>query len=329
MADITTKYCGLDLKNPFIVGSSGLTSGVDSINRLAKSGAAAVVLKSVFEEEILLEYKQTFKNQLGSQEANLEFFDYYDYQLKGEMLENTTELINRVKESNDIPVIASINCRSSAEWFSYAKNLEKAGADAIELNIHRVVDSVDESAAVITEKYLNIVQKVKKHVTIPVAVKMSPFFADTAHMASQFEKAGADALVMFNRYYSPDIDLENNKLISAPVYSNPGDYTLPLRWISLLSGKLKTDIAASTGIHSPESMIKMLVAGASAVQIVSALYKNGPDYLLDFSHYLEEWMDKKGFDTLKDIREYGRTMIPSNSEMFERVQFMKYFGKRC
>jgi dihydroorotate dehydrogenase (fumarate) len=326
MANLSTQYLGIQLKNPVIVGSCGLTSSVESIERLVKNGAAAVVLKSVFEEEIIQEYQMTFKNQLGHQENNLEFFDYYDYQLKNDMLEKTARLINDLKEKFDIPVIASLNCRSVGEWYSYATKLQEAGADALELNLYRFPSSVDEDAESIIAGYLKIIRKVREHVSIPVSVKMSPFFTDLANVASKFEQEGVQGLVMFNRFYNPDIDLDNNKIVSGQVYSNPSDYAWPMRWISVLSGKLNVDLVASSGIHTPETMIKMLVSGATAVQLVSTLYKNGPDYILDFLHGLEKWMDKKGFSSIDEIRKFGKDSMPKNPEMFERVQFMKYFG---
>lgn len=326
MANLKTKYLGLELKNPVIVGSSGLTATVESIERLVKNGAAAVVLKSIFEEEIQLEYKETFKNQLGHQENNLEFFDYYDYQLKDDMLQKTAQLISELKSRFDIPIIASINCRSVGEWFAYAAKLEVAGADALELNIFKLSVAPDEDAATILAHYLKIIEKVRAHVTIPVSVKLSPFFADLPHVVSEIEAAGVQGIVMFNRFYNPDIDLENNRIASGQVYSNPSDYAWPMRWISILSDKVKADLVASSGIHKPETMIKMLVSGASAVQLVSALYKNGPDYILDFIHGLETWMDKKGLTTIEEVHNYGRKVMPNNPEMFERVQFMRYFG---
>ncbi|TCO06090.1 dihydroorotate dehydrogenase-like protein [Natronoflexus pectinivorans] len=327
MANLTTKYLGIELKNPLIVGSCGLTATPDSIARLAKNGAAAVVLKSIFEEEIQLEYQNTFKNQLGHQENNLEFFDYYDYQLKNDMLERTTQLIKSVKEESDIKVIASINCRSVGEWFSYAAKLQDAGADAIELNVFRLPVSIDEDAATISARYINIIKKVKSHVSIPVSIKLSPFFTDTAHMAKKLEDAGVEGLVLFNRYYNPDIDLVNNKIVSGSVYSAPSDYVWSLRWISILSDKLNCDLVGSTGIHTPDTMLKMLISGAKAVQVVSAIYKNGPDYIMDFLHGLEKWMDQNKIETIDDLHIYGRKMMPNNPEMFERVQFMKYFGE--
>ena len=259
-------------------------------------------------------------------ENNLEFFDYYDYKLKDDMLRRTTDLITEVKSRSDIPIIASINCCSVGEWYAFASKLQTAGADALELNLFRMPVSPDEDAATITERYLKIIQKVKEHVSIPISVKLSPYFTDLAHVASMMEKSGVDGFVLFNRFYNPDFDLNTKRVVSSQNYSNANDYVWPMRWISILAAKLNADIAASTGVHTPETFIKMLVAGASAVQVVSALYINGPTYILDFLHGLEKWMDSKGLHSIADIQDFGKDLLPKNPEVFERVQFMKYYS---
>lgn len=327
MSKLSTKYLGLELKNPLIVGSSGLTASSDSIVKLAQNGAGAVVLKSIFEEEIQMEYDATYKDQLGEMENNLEFFDYYDYKLKDDMLRRTTDLISEVKSKSDIPIIASINCRSVGEWYAYAAKLQTAGADALELNLFRMPVSFDEDAATITERYLKIIKKVKEHISIPVSVKISPYFTDLAHVVSKMESAGVGGFVLFNRFYNPDFDLNTKRVVSSQIYSNPNDYVWPMRWVSILAKKLKADVVASTGVHTPETFIKMLVAGASAVQVVSALYINGPSYILDFLHGLEKWMDSKELRSISEVQAFGKDLLPSNPEMFERVQFMKYFSE--
>lgn len=327
MANLSTKYLGIQLKNPLVVGSCGLTGSVESIIKLANNGAGAVVLKSIFEEEIQLEFQETLKKELGYQENNLEFFDYYDYQIKNDVLTKTAELIGRVKEATDIPVIASINCRSVGEWFSYAQKLQEAGADALELNIFKMPQQTTEAADAIDAVYLRIVEKVIAHVSVPVSVKLSPYFTNLGNIAQRLEGTGAKGLVFFNRFYNPDIDIDNIRVTSGAVYSNTGDYVLPLRWISLLSGKLKADLMASTGIHNPEGIIKMLLAGAAGVQVASVLYKNGPGYIRDMLYGLEKWMDKKCLNTIDDIHQLGKQAMPANPELFERVQFMRYFGE--
>lgn len=327
MANLSTQYLGLQLKNPLIVGSCGLTGNLNSIIKLAGNGAGAVVLKSIFEEEIQVEFQETLKKELGNQENNLEFLDYYDYQLKNDVLRRTADLIKQVKQASDIPVIASINCRSVGEWYSYALKLQEAGADALELNIFKMPSDPSEDAEAILAIYIAIVEKIKARVAIPVSVKLSPYFTNLANVAQRLERAGANGLVLFNRFYNPDIDIENLRTTSGAIYSNPNDYVLPLRWISLLSGNLKCDLVASTGIHTPESFIKMLLSGAAGVQVVSALYKNSPGYIMDILHGVEKWMDSKGLETIADIHKLGKQNMPSNSEVFERVQFMRYFGE--
>lgn len=326
MVSLETKYLGLQLKNPIIIGSSGLTGNYESIARLAQHGAAAVVLKSLFEEEIQMEFRHTMKNQLGFQENNLDFFDYYDYKLKDDMLKKNALLISEIKEKLDIKVIASINCSTVGEWYSYAKKLEEAGADALELNIYSLATDIEEDAGIISARYEKIVKKVLDRVSIPVSVKMSPYFTDTANMAARLVSLGVKGLVLFNRFYNPDIDLVNNKIVVGQVYSNPGDYSWPLRWISILSQKIKADFVASNGIHTADSAIKMLISGAVAVQVVSAIYKNGSDYILDLSHGIEKWMESKGLNNIEQLHQYGQTMMPANPALFERVQFMRYFG---
>src|SRR5690554_6879930 len=203
MANLSTTYLGLELKNPFIVGSSGLTATYEGIARLAKNGAAAVVLKSIFEEEIQMEFREALKNQLGPQDNNLDFLDYLDYQIKADVLSKTTELIRRVKADFDLKVIASIHCRSVGEWFAYAAKLQEAGADALELNIYRLPSALEVSAAEIAEGNERIVEKVMKHVRIPVSVKMSAYTTDVAYTAQRYAQLGVKGLVLFNRFTSP------------------------------------------------------------------------------------------------------------------------------
>jgi dihydroorotate dehydrogenase (fumarate) len=327
MIDLKTKYLGLELKNPLLVGSCGLTGSVDSILKMVNFGAGGVVLKSLFEEEIILEHEKNLKEKLGSQESNLEFLDYFDYQLKENTFKKQRILIDEIKSKADIPVIASINCYSVGEWFSYAKLLQDAGADALELNLYRIPSRINVSAEEILKGYYEIVKRVKEHVKIPVSVKLSPYFTDLGNVVSQFDMLGVDGVVMFNRFYSPDIDLENDRISSGPIYSNSNDYTDSLRWIAMLKEQVTCDLSASGGIHAPDSMFKMLLAGANSVQVVSAIYKNGPGYIRDLLSGLEKWMEKKQLNDIEAVHQFGRTLAPNHGEVFERAQFMKYFGQ--
>ncbi len=327
MADLKTKYLGLELKNPLLIGSSGLTASIDSIVKMVDYGAGGVVLKSLFEEEIILEHEKNMKEKLGSQESNLEFLDYFDYQLKENTFKKQRELIDEIKAKTDVPVIASINCYSVGEWFSYAKLLEDAGADALELNLYRIPSKINVTAEEILKGYSEIVKRVKEHVQIPVSVKLSPYFTDLGHVVSQFDLLGVDGVVMFNRFYSPDIDLENDRIASGPIYSSLNDYTDSLRWIAMLKEQVTCDLSASGGVHTPDTLFKMLLAGANSVQVVSAIYKNGPGYIRDLIAGVEKWMEKKQLTNIEEVHRFGRQLVPNHGEVFERAQFMKYFGQ--
>ncbi|MFO8000444.1 MAG: dihydroorotate dehydrogenase-like protein [Marinilabilia sp.] len=326
MTDLKTKYLGIELKNPLLIGSSGLTGSADSIIKLADYGASGVVLKSLFEEEIIMAHEKTMKEKMGHQENNLEFLDYFDYELKKGTFEETRRLIDQVKANTDIPVIASINCYSVGEWFSYAHLLEEAGADAIELNLYRIPSRINITAEEILNGYYEIVRRVKEHVEIPVSVKISPYFTDLGNVAAQFDMLGVDSIVMFNRFYSPDFDIDNERVTSGPVYSGPNDYGNVLRWVAMLKEQVTCDLCASGGVHSADTIFKMLLAGADAVQVVSAIYRNGPGYIRDMVSGIERRMEKKGLQDLGQVRELGRKMAPNQGEVFERAQFMKYFG---
>ncbi len=326
MIDLSTKYMGLKLKNPLLIGSSGLTASKDSILKMVEFGAAGVVLKSVFEEEIMLEYEKTLKDQLGHQQSNLEFLDYLDYQFKRDAFDRTRKLIQEVKSETDVPVIASINCFSVGEWFSYARLLQDAGADALELNLYRIPSDITLEASDILKEYFEIVRRVKEHVNIPVSIKISPFFTDLGNVVSQFDKLGVNGMVFFNRFYAPDFDLEGDSISSGQLYSNSSDYTLALRWIAMLSQQVTSNVCASGGIHSPDSLFKILMAGADAAQVVSVIYKNGPGYIRDLLSGLERWMETKELRSIDQVHAFGRGLVKNQGESFERVQFMKYFG---
>ncbi len=327
MTDLKTKYLGIELKNPLLIGSSGLTGSADSIIKMADFGAAGVVLKSIFEEEIIMEHEKTMKDKMGHQENNLEFLDYFDYELKKGTFDRTRKLIDEVKSNSDIPVIASINCYSVGEWFSYAHLLEEAGADALELNMYRIPSKINVQAADILKGYYEIIKRVKEHVNIPVSVKISPYFTDFANVVSQFDMLGVEGQVLFNRFYNPDFDLDNDRIVSGPIYSAPGEYTNALRWINILKEQVTCDLCASGGVHSADTLFKMLLSGASSVQVVSVIYKNGPGYIRDLLSGLESRMEKKGLENIEQIHKLGKEIAPNHGEIFERAQFMKYFGQ--
>ena len=327
MTDLTTQYLGLFLKNPLIAASSGYTSDIKNLKELEKNGIGAVVLKSIFEEEIISE----FHDSLASDDqfnSNIEFLDYYDYELKKESVDNYIQLIKDAKRELSVPVIASINCVSSQEWTDFAKKFEDAGADALELNIFILPSDSKKSARDIEDEYIKIIKKVKDKITIPTAVKMSPYFSNLSEMIQRLDESKVSGLVLFNRSYSPDYDIDKMAVTSSNVFSKPEDYTLPLRWIALNSNKVNCSLAASTGIHDGKSLIKMILAGADAVQIASSIYLHGAEQISVILSELEEWMNSKKYLNLNQFKgKLSRNDVKNPAE-FERVQFMKYFSDR-
>ena len=325
MKNLSTTYLGIPIKNPIVIGSSGLASTIGGIKKLADAGAAAIVLKSIFEEEIVAEAEQTIGQQLGMDDNNLEFFDYYDYQVKHEALQNYVALIKEAKQAVDIPIIASINCTSYSEWVSYAKKFEAAGVDGIELNIFKLPYDESASAESIEKIYFDIVDKVKQYVKVPVGLKLGSYFTNMGSVLTRLsEQAGG--LVLFNRFTSLDFDIENDQVVSGKVYSNPEDFSMSLRWISILSPKAECDLIASTGIHDYSTIIKMLMAGASSVEMVSAVYKEGPEVIRWMLGEVEKWMERRGYESINDFKGRLSQGQLSNPEVFERVQFMRYFS---
>ncbi len=326
MKILETNYLGLRLKNPIVAGSCGLTSTVEGIKRLADSGVAAVVLKSIFEEEIIKEHEATLKDNLGAFENNMEFLDYYDYQIKDDVLKKMAGIIEEAKSQVDIPIIGSLNCATSGEWFSYAKQLEKAGVDALELNVFKLPFDINQKADEQEKLYLSIIQKVKEHVNIPVAIKIAPYSSNLAAVVKKLDEAGVDGITMFNRFYNVDFDIMTDEVKAGNPYSSDQDYFNTLRWVSILSGKVNADLAASTGIHNAETAIKMIMAGATVVQLVSKLYKDGAGSVSGILKNIEHWMDKRGYVSIDEFRGSVHHEPNENAERFERVQFMKYFS---
>ncbi|OQY05880.1 MAG: diguanylate cyclase [Bacteroidetes bacterium 4572_117] len=278
MVNLATKYLGLDLKNPLIVGSSGLTNSVEDIVDLEKKGAAAVVLKSIFEEEILLEYESVMK-EIAADDNNLEYYDYFDYKIKDDNIKAYIKLIEDAKKAVKIPVIASINCTSAHEWTFFTKKMQEAGADAIELNAFILPTVLNRTAEQNEKIYFDLVEAVKKEITIPISLKISYYFSNLASTIKKLSETGIAGVVLFNRFYSPDFDIDTQQVVSSHVLSSEKDLPISLRWVSIMANRINCDIAASTGVHDGKSLIKQLLAGADAVQTVSALYKNGTGHI--------------------------------------------------
>jgi len=327
MIDTSVKYLGITLKNPIVVGSCGLTSTIESLKKLESCGAGAVVLKSIFEEQILQqtdsEIQEVQKNSLLYSQMS-ESFDYIDTYIKDKTVDAYVQLISQAKQSLLIPVIASINCVSDFEWTTFSKKIEKAGADALELNVFL-------SAADITETNFEqtisaIANKVSASVSIPVCVKISSSFTKISKTIQTIAQTNVKGIVLFNRFYSPDIDLESLQIVNSGRYSNPADYTLPLRWIGLNANKVSCDLIASTGIHTGDAIVKQILVGATAVQVVSALYTNGYDHIQTMLAQLEAFMNSKGYQYIDQFK--GKLAVKeNNAAAYERIQFMKYYAE--
>ena len=328
MANLETTYLGLELKNPLVAASSGLTNSVEKIKKLEKDGIGAIVLKSVFEEQIRNEVTDMLRKDsqnMGYPEAE----DYIRNYLRDNTITNHIRLIEETKKAVELPVIASVNCVSSNEWTSFAKDFEEAGADALELNIFYVPVDKRESNDAIEELYLEVLRKVKKEVSIPVSVKISPFHSNIVGMVDKMKAGGAKGVVMFNRFYEPDINLDKLELTSSEIFSSPSDIRHNLRWVGMVSSSVPDiDIAASTGIHTGEAVVKQILAGAQVAQLCSTLYKNGSGILPEMLQVLESFMKKWNFKRLEDFR--GRLSYKKIADpmMYERAQFMKYFSNK-
>jgi dihydroorotate dehydrogenase (fumarate) len=326
--DLTTSYLGLELENPIIAGSSGLTSTLNGIVSLEEQGAGAVVLKSIFEEEILLDVDARLTEAEGSPviySGLSETLDYIDLHIREENLKKYLQLIQDAKKAVSIPVIASINCISHEDWIHFTRRMEEAGADALELNVF--LNPADFKNKEFEKAYFRIIEKVLATVRIPVAIKISKYFTRLGLSVKALSETGIAGLVMFNRFYTPDIDIEKIELTTPRMFSTRDELYETLRWIAILSARVPCNIAASTGIHTGEDVIKVLLAGATAIQVVSTLYKNGPDQIKQMLKKLEVWMQEKGFDSLDQFRGKISRMYGADPAAFERMQFMKHFSE--
>jgi len=325
MSLLQTSWMGLTLKSPIIAGSSGMTKSIENLIEIEKNGAGAVVLKSLFEEQISNEMNRGLA-EAHDASAYPEAFDYISNFTKASAVDEYLTLIENAKKNLSIPVIASINCVSNADWVEYAKKFEKYGADGIELNIFILPSDFSKSADEIEKTYINIIENVKKHVTIPISVKISEYFTSLAKTVVTLSWTGIKGIVLFNRSYSPDIDINTMQVTSTNVFSTPEEVAHPMRWIALLSDKAHCDLSGSTGVHDGEAAIKILLAGASAVQVCSVLYIKKFGVIAEMNQYIEQWMKKNNYQSIADFKgKMSYKNIP-NPAAYERVQFMKYFA---
>lgn len=325
MINLKTSYLGLELKNPVIVGSSRLTGEMGTLTQCVEKGASAVVIKSLFEEQIVKEAE----SRLTKFSGNEQYFWFPEAKEKvlgisvNEHMHNYLEYLKNVKKAVDVPVISSINCTSAEGWPNFAAEIEKAGADALELNIAVFPFSPTLSAADLESIYLDIVKAVKAKVKIPVSVKLGHYFTNMLAMAKKLNVAGADGLVLFNRFFRPDIDVDTFKIIADDNLSSPNEYVVPMRWIALLNAhNVNCDLVASTGVHNYEALVRQLLAGAKAAQLCSTLYLNGLQSIEIILKGLEAWMKRQGFKTIDDFR--GKSVEAQRTDAaFERIQYIK------
>lgn len=322
--DLTTSYLGLNLKHPLLASAGPLSRTLDGIRSLEDAGASAIVLFSLFEEQIRFEneaydYFTTASADLSAE--SLSYFPSIDQYEVGPSQYLT--LISRAKEATEIPIIASLNGATSAGWTAYARDMEEAGADAIELNIYFFPASLTASGRMVEQHYLDIVANVRKAVTIPIAVKLSPYFSAPGEMCERLIAAGADGVVLFNRLYQPDFDLEKREVVSSLQLSTPTEMRLPLLWISILYGKLHGSLAASTGVHAGTDAAKYLLAGADVAMTTSSLLKNGVGHMEVLVSGLEEWMARHGYESVRQMQGSMSQSKVANPSAFERANYVK------
>jgi len=324
MTDISTTYLGLKLRTPLVASASPLWHEIDNIRRLEDAGASAVVLYSLFEEQLRqesLELEHHLSAGTDSFSEALSFFPQPDeFQLGPE---GYLDHIRRAKEAVSIPIIASLNGTTIGGWTQYAKLIGQAGADALECNIYSIPTDPDLTASVVEQQFLEIVKSVKSAATIPVAVKLSPFFSNMANIAKRLDGAGANALVLFNRFYQPDINLDDLEIQPSVLLSTPQALRLPLTWIGILYGRIHANLAATSGVHGPEAVVKLLMVGADITMLCSALLRNGINHLRDVEGGVREWMEIHEYESVHQMKGSMSQIRCSNPSAFERAQYMR------
>lgn len=327
MANISTRFFGLDLKSPVIAASCSMTGHKEQVLKLAEAGAGAIVLKSIFEEEIYHELQEELSLR-SAIHSDPEYLDYFDYVIKEENIRKYLKLITDVKARTAVPIVASINCVSSGDWVLFARKIEEAGADALELNMYACPSDILKSAETNEQFYFETINKILQVVKMPVTIKISHYFSNLAGIVQQLSQTGIAGITIFNRFYNPDIDVQSQTVVVAEVLSSPNDYILPLRWTGILSGIVSCELAATTGIHTTDTALKFILAGASAIQVASVLYQEGPSAITHMNQGISDYMDQKGFQTLTDLKG-SLSQSTSSAQAWERVQFMKYFGEKA
>jgi dihydroorotate dehydrogenase (fumarate) len=324
MINLSTTYLGLQLRTPLVASASPLSQEIDGIRRLEDAGASAIVLYSLFEEQLRqegFELEHYLAEGTNSFAEAASFFPQPDGFRLGP--EGYLDHIRRAKQAVSVPIIASLNCTTVGRWTEYAKLIEHAGANALECNIYFIPTDPGLSADAVEQQYLDILKAVKTAVTIPVAVKISPFFSNMANMAKRFDEEGANGLVLFNRFYQPDINLEELEIQPNVLLSTPQALRLPLTWIGILYGRIRASLAATSGVHSAEDVIKLLMVGADVTMLCSTLLLNGVSYIERIEKDLLEWMEKREYESVQQMKGSMSQIYCPDPSAFERAQYMK------
>ena len=323
-ADLRSRYLGLALRNPIVASASPLTGNIDSLKRLEAAGVAAVVLPSLFEEQIEHEEMATHNLMLSGTEMSPEAHGFFpEMQNYRTGPENYLKLISDAKQAIAVPVIASLNGHTPGGWTQFAKQLEQAGADAVELNIYYVATGLDDGSAEIEQRYIDLVASIKSDVKIPIAVKVSPYFSAMANMASRLVKAGASGLVLFNRFLQPDILLDELEVAPHLVLSTSDELRLALRWIAILRGRVPASLAATGGAHTPDDVLKLLLAGADCVMVASSLLRKGPGHVAALISGVEKWMNEREYVSVEQMKGSLSQQSCPDPAAFERANYMK------
>lgn len=327
MVDLSTTWMGLELASPFIAGASPLSDDVETVKRLADAGASAVVTQSLFEEQLTADQMALYQHTEGHADAHREALTYFpDYEDAGLGPEAYLKHIEALKGAVDIPVIGSLNGTTPGGWVRYAKQMVEAGADGLELNVYYVATDASESPDAVEQRYVDLVAGVRDVVSVPLAVKLSPFFSSLGHLAHRLRAAGADGLVMFNRFYQPDIDIEMLEVTPSLHLSTPDELLLRLRWLAALYGRCDLDLCCTGGVHGAEGAIKALMAGANAVQMTSALLKHGVDYIGAVRDAVHGWLVEREYDSVSQmIGSMSLDRCPDPAAM-ERANYRRVLG---
>jgi dihydroorotate dehydrogenase (fumarate) len=326
--DLSTSYLGLKLKNPLVPSASPLSRTIDGVKRMEDAGAAAIVMYSLFEEQIHHEAAELDHYLSYGTQSFAEALSYFpetrEYNLGPD---EYIEHIRKAKEAVDIPNIGSLNGISTGGWIQYAKKMQEAGANAIELNVYYIPTDPKLSGAAVEQRYLDVLKAVKNTVTIPVAMKLSPYFSSMAHMATQLDAAGADGLVMFNRFYQPDLDIEQLEVVPNVTLSTSQAIRLPLRWVAVLYGRVKASLAATSGVHSAQDVVKLLMAGADVTQLCSSLLLHGPGRIAEILQELDRWLLEHEYTSVKQMRGSMSQKSVADPSAFERANYMKALNR--